>query len=134
MQEFIYCFQITKAIVFNVGYFTQDEKNGPHFVTSAMRFMRTMNECGRAGQCQEEVLPCDSKALAFYKKWRQMQNRSLTQEEYHMAMEDIGVLEDCYNYLLNARGCFANTGENNQRFSRNTVRVLLDTPLKKGAA
>lgn len=69
MQEFMYCFQITKMIVFKVEYYTLCDDKTPHFSTSAARFIRSKRDYRECGQAQDRLLPKGSLARRFYEKW-----------------------------------------------------------------
>lgn len=61
MKEFMYCFQISKLIVFEVEYYTLGTNSAPYFSTSANEFCRSKLDYTRGGQAQREsvaeVLP-----------------------------------------------------------------------------
>lgn len=69
MKEFMYCFQISKLIVFNVQYYTLGSNRTPHFVTSANEFIRSKRDYSRCGQAQVDLLPKGSPARRFWQKW-----------------------------------------------------------------
>lgn len=44
MKEFMYCFQISKLIVFEVEYYTLGGNKAPYFSTSAAEFIRSKRD------------------------------------------------------------------------------------------
>lgn len=106
MKEFMYCFQITKMIVFEVSFYTLSTNPAPHFSTSAAEFIRSKRDYSSCGQAQERVLPRASLARRFYDKWDRLHLHSLTPEEYAEMTADIEELKERYNYIEDVRDCF----------------------------
>ena len=108
-QEFMYGFQISKMIVFNVSYYTLGSNNNPYFSTSADEFIRSKRDFSRCGQCQKVILPKSSKAMRFYDKWDKCHLHDLTDEQYTELISDIEVLKIKYNYIEKIKDTFKNT-------------------------
>lgn len=66
MKEFMYCFQISKMIVFEVEYYTLGSNKAPYFSTSAAEFIRSKRDYSRCGQAQAALLPKGSPARRFW--------------------------------------------------------------------
>lgn len=66
MKEFMYCFQISKMIVFEVEYYTLGSNKAPYFSTSAAEFIRSKRDYNRCGQAQAALLPKGSPARRFW--------------------------------------------------------------------
>lgn len=136
MQEFMYCFQITKMIVFKVEYYTLSDGKMPHFSTSAARFIRSKRDYKECGQAQDKLLPKGSLARRFYEKWDYLHLGSLTPEEYGEILADIELLKAHYNYIEDVRDCF---GESAGCYKTHIpfyeiVKLSKMEPKKKGAA
>lgn len=67
MKEFMYCFQISKLIVFEVEYYTLGGNKTPYFSTSAAEFIRSKRDYNRCGQAQRELLPKHSRRAGSLK-------------------------------------------------------------------
>lgn len=81
MKEFMYCFQISKLIVFEVEYYTLGGNKAPYFSTSAAEFIRSKRDYNRCGQAQRELLPKHSPARRFFEKWDYCHLHDLTPAE-----------------------------------------------------
>lgn len=64
--EFMYAFQITRKIIFEVRYSTLGSNQHPYFATSAEEFNQPKTDYERGGQCQGDLLT--GPALDFYQK------------------------------------------------------------------
>lgn len=134
MTEFMYCFQITKMIVFEVEYYTLSTNTTPHFSTSAAEFIRSKRDYSRCGQAQAELLPRHSAARRFYDKWNRLHLHDLTPEEYAEMIADIENLKARYNYIEDVRECFGQSaGCYKTHIPFYEVVELSKMPLKKGA-
>lgn len=105
-KEFMYCFQISKMIVFEVSFYTLGSNKSPYFTTSAAEFVRSKRDYDRCGQAQPDLLPRHSAALRFFEKWDRLHLHNLTPEEYAAIVADIEELKAVYNYIEDVRECF----------------------------
>ncbi|MCM1237235.1 MAG: hypothetical protein NC489_44775 [Ruminococcus flavefaciens] len=105
-KEFMYCFQLSKMIVFEVEYFTLGDNKHPYFSTSAAEFIRSKRDYSQCGQAQKELLPKGSLARKFYDKWDHLHLKDLTPEEYAEITADIEELKTRYNYIEDIQDCF----------------------------
>ena len=96
-NEFLYCFQIDRRVIFNVEFYTSGDNEKPRFSLSAAVFNRPKTCYEKIGQCQEEV----TKGLAkeFVKKWNNLHLHFLFQHEYMEICRDIEKLKNEYNYI-----------------------------------
>ena len=69
MKEFMYVFQISKLITFEVNFYTLGTNSAPYFSTSANEFCRSKLDYTRGGQAQRDLLPKFSPARRFFEKW-----------------------------------------------------------------
>lgn len=106
MNEFMYCFQISKLIIFEVNYYTLNTNKTPYFSTSANRFIKSKRDYAECGQVQEYLLPKGSQARKFYDKWCCLHLRNLSKEEYKEIISDIEELKAQYNYIESKSSCF----------------------------
>lgn len=105
-KEFMYCFQISKLIVFEVQYYTLSTNTTPHFATSANEFIRSKRDYSRCGQAQAALLPKGSPARRFWQKWDPLHLKDLTPAQYEELTADIEELKARYNYIEDVRDCF----------------------------
>lgn len=108
MKEFLYCFQISKLIVFFVEYITLGSNKNPYFSTSAGVFSKgPKTDYHSCGQCQKR-LPDNSTAYKFYKKWDRFHLKKLTDEQFEELRVDLKTLENEYNFICEEKDTFAN--------------------------
>lgn len=99
IKEFISVFQVTKMITFDVRYYTLSTNQNADFATSANLFVKNKKDYSQCGQCQESVLPHNSVAYSFFKKWDEKHLHTLTQNEYDEMIKDLQELKDKYNHI-----------------------------------
>ena len=87
--EFNSCFQISKTVLFEAGYYTIGENNDPHFATVAMELTRSKAGFKQRGQCQKDLLPEGSAARAFFDKWDSHHFGVLTDGQFEELKEDL---------------------------------------------
>ena len=92
-------FQITRTIMFFVDYNVNEDKSH-YFATHAALFNRPKSDYNRGGQCQESVLPHNSDAYRFFRKWDTLHLRELTDEQYNDLKGDISRLQEKYNSIV----------------------------------
>lgn len=102
-KEFFAAFQLSKLVMFYVNYFRCGNNKEAYFATSADHFIRSKRDIDRGGQCQEDILPHDSSAYRFYKKWNRLHLHDLTDAEYAGIRADMEQLMNDYNYILKER-------------------------------
>lgn len=100
MKEFLYCFQISKTIIFEVNYYTLSTNSNAHFTTSAAEFVRNKKDFRQCGQAQADLLPLASIARRFWQKWDQHHLHDLTPAQYAELLEDLEALKTRYNYIV----------------------------------
>ena len=61
--------------------------------------MRNKKDWATCGQAQELILPKDSLAYKFYKKWDVHHIKDLTQEKYDEMIKDLEELKQTYEYI-----------------------------------
>lgn len=85
--------------MFEVRYFTLGNNENPYFVTVANKFFKNKRgyECG--GQAQDELLPKNSIARRFWKKWDKEHLKDLSDDKYREIVKDIEGLKEKYNYI-----------------------------------
>lgn len=132
MKEFMYCFQISKLIVFEVEYYTLGGNKAPYFSTSAAEFIRSKRDYNRCGQAQRELLPNHSPARRFFEKWDYCHLHNLTPAEYEEITADIEQLKARYNYIEDVRDTFRGSRSSIPFYK--VVELSKQTPKKKGAA
>lgn len=105
-KEFQYCFQITKFVLFEVAYCTPLDNKSPDFTTSAEEFSKNKrgHKCG--GQAQDKILPENSIARQFWKKWDKKHLKDLSDDEYREVVKDIEELKEKYNFIEDIRDTF----------------------------
>lgn len=104
--EFMYAFQITRKIIFEVNYYTLGSNPSPHFSTSAVEFNQPKTDYDRGGQCQEDVLPAGP-AKEFYTKWDYCHLHDLNDTQWQEVVDDIERLKQRYNYIEEISDTFA---------------------------
>lgn len=109
MKEFLYCFQITKLITFEVNYYTLGNNTSAYFATSANEFIRSKRDYCRGGQAQAALLPKGSTARRFWTKWDPCHLHDLTAEQYEELTADIEELKARYNYIVKEADTFQGT-------------------------
>lgn len=102
-MEFHYAFFLNCKIVFEVEYYTLGNNQNPYFATTVFKFNQPKTDWEQGGQAQERLLPKNSKAYKFYKKWDKLHIHNLTQEEYNEIRKDITVLRDAYHSIVKFR-------------------------------
>lgn len=132
MKEFMYCFQISKLIVFEVEYYTLGGNKAPYFSTSAAEFIRSKRDYSRCGQAQRELLPKRSPARRFFEKWDYCHLHDLTPAEYEEITADIEQLKARYNYIEDVRDTFRGSRSSIPFYK--IVELSKQTPKKKGVA
>ena len=95
--EFLYAFQLSKKIIFEVDYYTLGSNENPYFSMSAAEFNQPKSDYSRCGQCQEDL--CTGLALEFVNKWDYLHLRNPSDNEYREILEDIEDLKNKYNYI-----------------------------------
>jgi hypothetical protein len=93
MKEFMYVFQISKLITFEVNFYTLGTNSAPYFSTSANEFCRSKLDYTRGGQAQRDLLPKFSPARRFFEKWDHCHLHDLTPAEYEEIAADIEELK-----------------------------------------
>lgn len=106
MKEFMYVFQISKLITFEVNFYTLGTNSAPYFSTSANEFCRSKLDYTRSGQAQRDLLPKFSLARRFFEKWDHCHLHDLTPAEYEEIAADIEELKTRYNYIEDIRDTF----------------------------
>lgn len=106
MKEFMYVFQISKLITFEVEFYTLGTNSAPYFSTSANEFCRSKRDYTRGGQAQRDLLPKFSPARRFFEKWDHCHLHDLTPAEYEEVTADIENLKARYNYIEDIRDTF----------------------------
>ena len=96
-KEFKAVFQISKTIIFEVGYYTLGNNNHPYFATSASQFCRNKRDFSRCGQCQADILT--GQAKRFWGKWDTLHLKDLTDNEYAEMYSDLLELCSVYNFM-----------------------------------
>jgi len=97
--EFYYCFKITDKVVFQVKNYTIGSNKENYFATEACLFNNDKTDYNECGQCQERLLPKDSLAYKFYKKWDYKQTLHLSDTELQNVKEDVEKLKQAYPYV-----------------------------------
>ena len=132
MKEFMYCFQISKLITFEVNFYTLGTNSAPHFSTSANEFCRSKLDYTRGGQAQRDLLPKFSPARRFFEKWDHCHLHDLTPAEYEEIAADIEELKTRYNYIEDIRDTFR--GSRSYIPFYDIVKLSKMEPKKKGVA
>ena len=98
-KEFIAAFRINKMIIFEVDFYTLSTNKSAHFSTSANQFIRSKRDWAQGGQAQESLLPKNSIAYKFYKKWDCLHLHDLTPEQYDEMVQDLEELKKEYKHI-----------------------------------
>jgi len=96
-KEFHCMFEITRNIIFEVGYYTLGSNKSAHFGTSANLLNRPKSDYKQCGQCQPDLLPKGGVAMRFYEKWDKKHLGDLTEDDYNDLVIDLSELEVRYN-------------------------------------
>lgn len=67
-NEFLYAFQITKSLIFEVHYYTLGDNTYSYFVTEAKLLNYYKTDYSECGQAQDRLLPKNSIVRQFWKK------------------------------------------------------------------
>ena len=132
MKEFMYVFQISKLITFEVNFYTLGTNSAPYFSTSANEFCRSKLDYTRGGQAQRDLLPKFSPARRFFEKWDHCHLHDLTPAEYEEIAADIEELKTRYNYIEDIRDTFR--GSRSSIPFYDIVKLSKMEPKKKGGA
>lgn len=100
MKEFIYIFEISRKVIFEVSYYTYGTNKAPYFTTTADEFNQPKTDFSRGGQAQNALLPRFGIARRFYEKWDKKHLEDLSLEEYVDLLNDIDTLKKTYNYFF----------------------------------
>lgn len=126
-REFHASFQITKFVTFNVSYYTLGDNDKPYFTTSATEWSKNKKTWYKCGQCQEDILPEDSMAKLFYRKYDEYHLHDISQEVYDSLYTWIETLTTEYNYILR----FKEDGEILRDISYREEKELSKSKLKR---
>ena len=125
---FDYSFCIQKGnirkIQFEVEYIQLGANQNPHFGTSACIMNHRRTDINEGGQAQESVLPKNSLAYKFYKKWEKKQWQMLTEEEMTEVLNDIEELKNKYDYVSMVGGKFGISFHSEVDLQRKNIRSL----------
>lgn len=127
-KEFKYCFQITKLVMFEVGYYTLGNNENPYFATSANKFYKNKRDYECGGQAQDRILPKNSIVRQFWEKWDKEHLKDLSDDKYRELVKDIEELKEKYNYIERIKDTFKGRYEN---FPFQEKVLLSKTDLKK---
>lgn len=101
-KKIILSFRIEKKKFFEVSFGDVDSRNqAPYFSTSAGELNYIRSDWKQCGQSQESVLPKDSLAYKFYKKWDKKHLCILKIEELEELENDLQKLKEKYPYIKN---------------------------------
>lgn len=109
MKEFMYAFQVTRTIIFEVEYYTLGSNKNPYFSTCANKFNQPKTDWYQCGQCQNELLPMGSVARKFWETFDKYHLHDLTKEQYDEVVLAIEELKETYNYDCIEKDSFAST-------------------------
>ena len=98
-KEFLVAFRINRMVIFEVNYYTLSTNESAHFSTRANEFVRNKRDWACCGQAQEHILPKNSLAYKFYKKWDVCHIQDLTQEQYDEMVQDLENLKKEYKFI-----------------------------------
>lgn len=126
-EEFQYLFQITGLVNFSVNFYTLSSNKIPHFTTSANKFYKSKTDYESGGQAQEIILPKNSLARDFYKKFDKYHLKNLTTEEYNEIVGEIEKLKERYNFICKKE---SEQPLNNFNFTFTEAVDLSEQPLK----
>lgn len=97
-DSFVYVFQITRKIVFEVRYQFTGSNDQKYFATVAMQFNQPKTDYERSGQCQSGILT--GKALEFFNKWDKYHTLPIESNEiFNMLLDDIQELKYEYSSI-----------------------------------
>lgn len=99
LKDFSMAFKITNFVLFEVRYNHVGDNEDADFATSAVKFTRNKKSYESAGQCQDDVLPKESKAYKFYQKWDTKHLNTLDAEEYSELLNDLETLKSNYEFI-----------------------------------
>lgn len=92
---FLYAFQLSKKIIFEVHYYTLgSNEEDTYFSTSAVEFNQPKTD-----YTIYEEANLSGQALEFYNKWNYLHHKNPNNQEYMQILEDIEDLKQRYNYL-----------------------------------
>lgn len=95
----MYAFAINKMIIFEVEYGAIKENKNWYFSTSASEFMRNKKDFSRGGQAQNDLLPKNTFAYKFFKKWDKFHLSNLNNKQYNELLNDIEELKNKYKFI-----------------------------------
>lgn len=98
-KEFLSAFRINRMVIFEVDYYTLSTNHSADFGTEASKFIRSKRDWTSCGQAQEYLLPKNSLAYKFYKKWDGCHLKDLTQEQYNEMVKDLEELKKEYKHI-----------------------------------
>ena len=98
-KEFLTAFRINRMVIFEVNYYTLSTNKSAYFATQGNEFVRNKKDWACCGQAQEHVLPKNSLAYKFYKKWDICHLKDLTQEQYDAMVQDLEELKKEYEFI-----------------------------------
>lgn len=93
-----YIFQLSRMVMFKVGYYRLRGNKQPHFATSAQVFCRNKKDISIGGQCQADVLKDFPAAYEFWKKWDKLHLHRFDYKTYQELLDDIEFLKEEYNW------------------------------------
>jgi len=128
-EYFHVVFQVTKSIVFEVSYYRLGRNERADFTTEAMEFNKPKTDYCCCGQCQDHLLPKQSAAMWFYKKWDRLHLHDLSDEEYEAIKIDLLRLEAIYNSIR--KSCDSTEKEELRDFRFREIKELSKLPVKK---
>lgn len=99
MKEFMYAFQISNKVSFEVRYSTIGSNSSPEFASSAQELNRSNTDYNRCGQAQNDLLPNKSVVRTFYEKWDTCHLKKLQPIKIEELKADIELLKNKYNYI-----------------------------------
>lgn len=98
-KEFVYSFQITKNVIYTISYITLRGNRAPYFSTCAGKFNKPKTDWVQYGQAQGDLLPANSVARDFWKKWDVEHLHELSNAKHAELLADIEKLKEKYNYV-----------------------------------
>lgn len=113
-MEFQAAFQLDKTTIFEVRYSTVSSNQHPDFATRAGKLIRSKRDYSSGGQCQERVLPKNSEAYRFYKKWDVEHLHTLDVQKLAELEEDVSKLAQSYNHIHRCAECFGTGGDGHE--------------------
>lgn len=97
MEKIILSFVVAPSTIFEVNNDHIWKNN--YFSTRAKVWNNHRTDISRGGQCQEDVIPKESLAYEFYKKWDKFHLHELNEEQTKELQFDLNVLKDFYPYI-----------------------------------